>query len=226
MTCLPPTAQWHFIVSFSFFFFFGSSFLWIKGTIGIYSYIKWLCSKPGYLALICSDVHVTPSWTRNDVDWMSICKYICTCLCSDSAQTPFGWRWIRQRRTRKICRGNIFWIWQANNASTCAGAKDLLKLLNHKRAQIQLNKAPQPREIKISIVFALSLTKEEKRQQIAQPLFYLFAVPTLFLCLSPPLSSAFTLQLTDLKTVAFLSELSLYRSLVPPCFPLKRQNSD
>lgn len=116
--------------------------MWIKGTIGIYSYVKWLCSRPGYLALICSDVHVTPSWTCNDVDWMSMCKYFCTCLCSDSAQTPFGWRWIWQRRTPKIYKSNIFWIWQANNASTCAGAKDLLKLPNHKQAQIQRQQSP------------------------------------------------------------------------------------
>lgn len=83
--------------------------------------------------------------------------------------------------------------------------------------------APQPWGMKFSVMFALSLTEEEKAADHSTTncgLVYLFTAPLLFLCLS--LSCTCTLQLTDLKTVAFLSELSLSLTLSLPRSPFSK----
>lgn len=94
--------------------------------------------------------------------------------------------------------------------------------------------APQPWEIKFNVMFALPLNEEEKAGFFTLPqtvAWFTGLLPPLYLPLSLSLflSRTRTLQLTDLKTVAFLSELSFSCSLsLPhsPLFPSKCRHSD
>lgn len=82
--------------------------------------------------------------------------------------------------------------------------------------------ALQPWEIKFRVMFALSLTEGEKAADHSTTncdLVYWFTNPLLFLCLPLSFCCTCTLQLTDLKTVAFLSELSLsFSHSIAPSF--------
>lgn len=76
--------------------------------------------------------------------------------------------------------------------------------------------APQPWEREFSTMFDLSLTEEAADHSTTNcGLVYLFTPPLSFLSLS--LSCTYKLQLTDLKTATFLSELSHF---IAPSFPL------